>query len=285
MNYRIILSFLVLISLVTSFIPSTQVSEVPATTELRVMNYNTHFGVELNVGYSVQGFADVVKDINPQVVGFEEITTSAPVNGFADMYGDFVQSLGKMGYHYSYVVQGEHSPLRNAIFSKIEFQSVQTVFYSQRESYFRSFIDAELVFNGVTYHILVTHLTHLPSPDTSEPSNISTAASNDVRKSQMTELVNYAKKLGNNVIVLGDFNFWPAGDEYTIATSFFKDSWVVTNPGNPGYTYPSVHNDNPQEFQRRIDYVFVSQNLTPTSCSVKNVSVSDHRPISCNIQT
>ena len=69
-----------------------------------------------------------------------------------------------------------------------------------------------------------------------------------------------------NVIPMGDFNFTAQTQQYQSMTAVLDDAWVrAGRPGAPGF--------DPQE---RIDYIFVSPNLTVLSADYHPGPQSDH---------
>ena len=57
----------------------------------KIMTFNIHFGFDADGTYSVENIVDVVTSSDADIVGFQEITRSSPLNGF----GDFGTSEGK----------------------------------------------------------------------------------------------------------------------------------------------------------------------------------------------
>ncbi|MHA2501609.1 MAG: endonuclease/exonuclease/phosphatase family protein [Candidatus Kariarchaeaceae archaeon] len=277
MNFRMALGFLLGASLLIGISPIfTPDMTLPENTgDLRVMNFNTHFGIELDKGYDLDGFIEQIEQVNAHVVAFQELTLNSPLNGFANMYGDFVLRMDKIGYTHSYLSQYDGAYLKNAVFSKLPFTSADTIYYTHNNAYIRSFLDVRVDYKSESYAVLVTHLTHITGEST-----MPSGETVNVRVSQTQELVDYAAGLsGVHVMALGDYNFEPHSDSYNVSATYFGDAWVISNPGDPGFTFPS----DEALSGKRIDYILVGPSISVTSCDVYDTTVSDHKPIACDL--
>ena len=87
------------------------------------------------------------------------------------------------------------------------------------------------------------------------------------RKNQISEILSFAKKRGDKVIICGDFNEENIiiGFYQDIAKYFYKDKEA---------TYKNV----------RIDYIFSSPKIKIKSYIVENVYYSDHFPVIVEVQ-
>ena len=84
----------------------------------------------------------------------------------------------------------------------------------------------------------------------------------DERKLQISEILDFAKGKCDNIIICGDFN------EKNIYMNNFNDVAVDLNKDNL-----------PTFAKNRIDYCFISENLTAKSYTVDEVYMSDHFPV------
>lgn len=82
------------------------------------------------------------------------------------------------------------------------------------------------------------------------------------RQIQINEILNYSNLLLDKTIICGDFN------EKNISIDSYNDISVILNKTN----IPTFNTS-------RIDYIFVSKELTPKSYEVDNINYSDHFPV------
>ncbi|HEX7085077.1 MAG TPA: endonuclease/exonuclease/phosphatase family protein [Vicinamibacterales bacterium] len=109
------------------------------------------------------------------------------------------------------------------------------------------------------------------------------------RRLQAPDVVEAIDTTAAPVILVGDFNAVPDAGELAPLFARFRDAWreaAVAEPDNPeGATLP-VHPSDPP--RRRIDYVFVSEQVTVRSARVpvdaKTRLASDHYPIVVEVE-
>jgi endonuclease/exonuclease/phosphatase family metal-dependent hydrolase len=267
-----------LIMLTTAFIPLYHEDLfTPAIgANIRVLNYNLHFGVDVIHGYTLDGLRDFVRDIEPNVVGFQEVTYNSLFNGFANMHGDMVEMMETLGFPYSYVTEDGRYSLRNSIFSQYPIVFAETINIETQARYHRTIVKATLDINGHLTHILVTHLTHLDAA-ADDPVN--------VRLEQAREFRDIVAGItpNANIIGMGDFNTEPDSQEYSVFTENLNDAWNVTNSDDPGYTFPSSLTAAKRYTDVRIDYILLSYDIVISACFIHDASISDHKALYCDI--
>lgn len=272
-----ILCSIYIILILTAFIPlnyDNDTVDKATGSDIRVMEFNLHFGVEVNVGYKLEGFREVILDESPDIIAFNEITADFAVNGFVNMIADMRDMMTDLGYAYSYIQEGSIARNRNAIFSQFEITASKTVYYETETPYIRSFLDVTVDVNGREARIFGTHLTHLPIGE-----------SDSKRIAMITELFDYINRQNiKNFVVMGDFNTRDDYvEEYGVMTETFTDGWNATHPNELGATFHSDRAIDEKVDERRIDYILLSPDITVSDCSVIDTDVSDHRPIHCDI--
>ena len=110
-------------------------------------------------------------------------------------------------------------------------------------------IDAQIVVSGRIYHIFVTHL------------------GNDGPLVQLQNLLTRITP-SQNVIEMGDHNFQPDTEQYTLITHALTDAWLLRWPG--GKEIPGLSSDG------RIDYIFVSPTIKVLESEYVVNPASDH---------
>lgn len=269
--YSIIILYLIFLGL--SFIPynsNLSVVPVPNDNNIRILTFNTHYGINQEGKYNIEGFVKLIEDVKPQVIGFQEVTVNMPGNGFANMFEELRIQLNKLGYPYSYMSSGGSELLRNVLFSQYKIIDVKTINLEPKLVYQRTLIIAKLQINNHQTNVLITHLTHVSS---------GFEGSNPSRIHQVNMIIDEINKLSskNNTILMGDFNSQPNYTEIKLIKNVLIDAWNYTNPNLNGFTSPG---DKPDI---RIDYIFLSPDITTSKCVVPHNTASDHLPVYCDI--
>lgn len=263
-----LISLCILILLVTPFIPmESNNHKLDTTDDIRIMTYNLHFGISGNGVDNSEGVINVIKDVNPTIIAFQEVTFAASINGYKNMYSFLKSELGQLGYTNSYFSEGGKYQTRNVIFSKLHIHESETTLLSPRVTYERTLIETKIVSENFEIMIYATHLTHVMEKD-----------SNPDRIKQVQQILNTIDPEVKSVptILLGDFNAEPDWEEITTITSYLNDSWIEHTDVLDGFTWP---NNDPRQ---RIDYIFHNDYISVESCSVITTDVSDHLPVICN---
>lgn len=92
------------------------------------------------------------------------------------------------------------------------------------------------------------------------------------RFAQIDRLVEVTDATRGSQVLVGDFNARPGDPELVPVLDRFVDAWAVAGEGD-GFTIPVQVPD------RRIDFVFVSPDITVTSAEVPRSTFSDHLPV------
>ena len=147
---------------------------------------------------------------------------------------------------------------------------------------------------------LTIQTTLLDQPFTISTSHLeSFLGSGNVRAQQM-DLIFAQLNKHQNAIFLGDFNFGDKEAEEKSISTTYKDSWLVTNPNQNGFTWnmelsPMAKQGSfPNEKSRRLDRVLIKSKLfTPSKSSLignkpitgsKIIFPSDHFGLLCSMQ-
>ena len=277
-NYKLILLLILLISslspiLIYTFTPN---QNLKFTNSIKIGTFNLHYGITGDGTYKLSGLQDILKSELPDMMGFEEVTYGSPFNGYINMYQDMSMMMSKLGYKNHYISQGSYYSLANAFFTRFDVESTHTYTYDNQNIFQRNILDVRVKINSVIVQVLTTHFTHVPGG----------GASGELRVKQASELLIYATKTRPDVdyqIVLGDFNVKDIYKinytaEYRLLNSTFHDAWQWSGHGvGTGFTSTAK---NPE---KRIDYIFVSPNVSVSECHTYQTTQSDHLPIFCTI--
>lgn len=175
------------------------------------------------------------------IIGLQETDSARVSGGNADLSGYFAERLGMHAYHGPKTASGTFGI---ALLSRYELLHPRTFFmYSEGEQ--TAAIHAQIRVRGTLYDVFVTHL------------------GNDGDMVQQRAVLAEAAK-GENVIIMGDFNFTPETEQYAVTAGLFDDAWK-RSPAGTGAERP-----------KRIDHIFVSKEIEVLSAGYLESPASDH---------
>ncbi len=220
---------------------------VPTTlaesSRLRVLTYN------IQQGYSADGrraYSDqlvVIRGLNPDLVGLQELDIARFSGGNADIVRTFSEGLGMYAYYGPRTVTGTFGI---ALLSRYQLENSRTFFmYSEGEQ--TAALQADITVEGKQYEILVTHL------------------GNGGPIIQQQQVLSRLAGL-QNVIAMGDFNFDQTSEQYKLTTQTLEDAWV--SAGSP----PTAGLD----MGHLIDHIFVSPRMVVQAAQYIASPASDH---------
>lgn len=271
----------VILTLLPLFGPRFFYDEIPRsdTNQIKVLTYNLHFGQDSDGQYDLDKLIEFLISEEPNVIGFQELTYYSSFNGYAFMYNELAIALDQLGYKYSYYPsKSNYYSLANAIFSQYEILEANTIDLEPIVSWQRMSVDVLLNVNGFETRVYVTHLTHIPG----------NGKSGSERLQQLQLLLDQIKTHNvdtENIILMGDFNIVELYDdeeveEYNIIVEILKDAWLNSTYQISDYGGYTSSADDPN---KRIDYIFLSDQIQVSSCEVVTTLVSDHFPLFCTI--
>jgi endonuclease/exonuclease/phosphatase family metal-dependent hydrolase len=123
-------------------------------------------------------------------------------------------------------------------------------------SYGRGVAQIGIVVNGRNVNLFSTHIEWVNA---------------SWRPIQIAEAVRWLQNFSEPRIMMGDFNSWPATNDYYIAATPYQDEWVAALSAGTATSYNgtgATHGDS------RFDYVFYSRVAV---LSLKSVNVPDTR--------
>jgi len=262
------LGWAILLVLLLLVLPLVQFLEQPATAvpgngfPVRVMNYNLHNGFDMMGHLGLEALAQVIEAENPDVIGLQEINRGWVVNGSTDMLEWLSRRLDM-----PYIWQSTTGELwGNAILSRLPFNETDLQSLPPPDTLLkRGFIWANVdVGNGQNLDIIDTHYHHK-------------ADGSNIRIAQSQAILDYWAERPFTLI-MGDLNTESGEPEIQmLQDQGFLDVLDETNV-TPGYT-----NDALNPF-RRIDYIFITPDLTPINAAVPPEPASDHLPVVTDIQ-
>ena len=225
---------------------------------MKIMSFNTQHClnfIEQKIDYKIM--ADTIKKCDADVVALNEIFNNA-IDFCNDDQTAALSQLTGLKYHYfakAVDIYGKN-PYGNALLSKYPIISAKTVPIPDpkqkkgKEHYeTRCLLKAKLE-NGIT--VLVVHF----------------GLNRDEQENAVKVVLKNLEE--EKCILMGDFNVTPENDVLNPIRAFMKDTADTFN--RPLLSFPS---DNPD---RKIDYIFVTQDIDVLNADIPEIVASDHRP-------
>ncbi len=227
---------------------------------LRILTYNLHNGFSADGQLDLEALAINIKESGADVVALQEISRGWLVSGRVDMLEWLSQRLD-MPYYFG----PSSSPFwGNAILSRYPIASaINMPLPSEGLPLERSFIAAILEIGGQHFQVIAIHLHHVEGDS-------------EIRVGQVSALLSFYGNTSHTVI-LGDFNAEPNDPEIKLMRAAGLRDVLLSIEPPPAYTFRA---DDP--FQR-IDYIWVSPDLTWSNVSLLTGTASDHYGVIADI--
>ncbi len=231
-----------------------------AIAEILAVTYNIRHGANISGELDIAATASILAQINPDIIGLQEVDHLRPRSNFIDQAAFLARSLD-MEHIFGTTIRYRTGAYGNAILSKFPIKRyVNHLLPSHGER--RACLEAEIIIDGKEFTIFNTHL----GLDAQE------------RYKQLHDLILPLVMLKNNPTVLcGDFNAADTSEEIKSVAGKLQDTYEQ-NSGPMVNTYPA---DDPQI---RIDYVFINHFCRCSDYYIVDSSASDHLPAVARIR-
>lgn len=221
---------------------------------LKVLTFNIHNGINLYGKYNLGEIIEFLRKFKPDLAGFQEVSRfwSLKTN-----YQDMVSLLGEeLGMYplFSATLNYNKGCFGNLILSKFPIIN----FWNQMlpgNLEPRNFLAVQALVGGARINFLTTHL----------------GLSDSERLAQAGKIVDFGSKLGEPLIITGDFNQGPNSPEVAL----IKRHWIKHDPYPPKGTLRLSNGQLGPE----IDMIFTGENLALKSIKVYENELSDHLPV------
>ncbi|WP_139320514.1 endonuclease/exonuclease/phosphatase family protein [Saccharomonospora sp. CUA-673] len=238
----------------------------PDRSSLSVLSFNIHHGVGMDDELDLDRIARVIARSGADVAALQEVDRH---HSERSEWRDQTRELAKrLGYHAVFGANIDRDPPEagkprvqygTAILSRYPIvQWSNTYLERSPDQEQRGLLHAQLNLCGERVNVYNTHLAASSQPDRA------------AQAQQISELVDQTRP----AVVAGDMNALPDAPELAPLRETFTDVWPVAGKG-PGATFPA---DEPD---RRIDYIYTGDDVTPTFAKVlaTEPEASDHRPL------
>ena len=241
-----------------------EAAAVPGGYPVRVMSYNLHQGFDMDGVLDIARQADVIEEQSPDIVALQEVSRGWLLDGSFDMlvwlsrrldmpyeWGPAADSVWGTAILSRYPVIDSHTyPMPNN--SKIAMK--------------RSFTTARIdLAGGEPLTVIASHLHY-------------STGESGLREEQVRALVQ-AWGDASHTVILGDFNATPdTPDIRLLREAGLTDAFVAAKvETGGGHTAPS------SDPTRRIDYIWVSEDLNARDFSVAGGRASDHLSVAATL--
>lgn len=246
---KTIFFILILCLLWFSVLISLDIVRTKSEGDLKVMTWNIHGGRGTDDEKDIDRTIKEIKKFKPDILGLQEISDEDMINKIADeldmdfFFGnDFEDTEG------------------NGLLSKHPIKEAENIYLKPGKR--SSIIKAKILIGDEEWSIFVTHLSLRPLED------------NLIQVEDI--LMNVLKANSERVILMGDFNFGPASEQYRKITTNEKIKLRDTY-GDLNYEEGSTFRSN--FLFRRIDFIFASIDTEPRTSKVICSEASDHCPV------
>jgi endonuclease/exonuclease/phosphatase family metal-dependent hydrolase len=237
-NAKIIAGGVLLVLFLGSFVGALLVTANPTppstegVTTLTIMAFNNQMGVNETGDKNYDAQLQLIREIDPDIIGFPESETAKIGTGNSDVMRYFADKLGYYTYYGPTTITGTYG---TALLSRYPLFNMSTVFsYSDKDEIGTT--QAQIQIGDKIFTLFVCH-----------------PAGSDDAKLAHIEAVLYRASGMPNVIAFGDFNWRPNSLLYNMTTAVLEDTWIEKWPTGV---------EEGQNITKRIDYVFVAPGFT-----------------------
>lgn len=229
---------------------------------VRVMTYNIHNGFNTAGRLDPEAIARVIENARPDIVALQEVARGWYIDSSADLAMWLSRRL-QMPYVFGPTADRVWG---NAILSRYPIKEWQNVPLPPRDlALKRGFLWARIdIGGGEEVLFIATHFHHIE-------------ADSAIRQLQSPEIVKFWNQRPRTIL-LGDLNATPNAPEIAmLRNAGLRDVFAMIGSGS-GFTWPS---DKPNQ---RIDYIWVSPDLTVRNLGMPRSTASDHIGIAVTVE-
>jgi endonuclease/exonuclease/phosphatase family metal-dependent hydrolase len=216
-----------------------------STSTLKVLDWNTHYGVGTDGKYDIDRIATWIARFNPDIISLNEVTRYSHYNTSEDQASRYAALLtaktGRTWYYYFRTDNGASKGVGNMVLSRFPIASTA---YCQLSSRRVAVLGAVNV-NGRLINFWSTHLD-------------SSSTTNSYRIAEVRNLLSCTGNFAEQKIIAGDFNAKYSTTEIGLMTDQYIDTWAKSASDGTAYSYPGNTSFGATR-NTRIDYVFASK--------------------------
>ncbi len=222
---------------------------------LKALTFNIHNGINWYGKYNLEQLAEFIDGLKPDLAGIQEVSRfwSAKTD-YQDMASILGERLGMYPVFSATIGRGNKAFFGNLVLSKYPILKIWSeILPGNLEP--RNYLAVQVQVRGARINFLTTHL----------------GLSNAERLAQVSKIISFGVRLGNPLIITGDFNEKPNGSGVVL----LNGNWVKHNPSPQQGTLRL----SDQEIGPEIDMIFTSPDFVLKSMKVCENALSDHLPV------
>jgi endonuclease/exonuclease/phosphatase family metal-dependent hydrolase len=228
---------------------------------LRVLIYNIHHGIDADQNMDLEAIADVIAAQGADIVALNEVNRGRATNGFVDTLPLISRRLG---IPYQFGATLADAQYGNALLSRYPLLDWDNIHYASNTTEVRGLLRAVIQVGGESVTVFATHLDHLSGPD-------------HARREQVAQALTVWDGAPHTILA-GDLNAEPDAPELAPIYS----AGLVDALRAAGLEHVFTFWDRGP--QRRIDYVFLTPDLTLVQAWVVESRASDHLPVVVDVR-
>jgi len=241
-----------------------------APSTFKVLVYNVHAGKDAGGKDNLQRVADVVREVDADVVLLQEVDKGARRSGGVDQPSEYAK---RTGYHVAFGRSLDYDGGEYGI-------AMLSRWPIRRDSAIHLPVDPPQERSGGSHEarIAMSALIDAPFGELTLFNTHIDASGDDRWRLQeirtIEQLAQSAIRAGKKRVLFGgDFNSTPESAVQTqLRVNGFRDSWQRCGRGD-GFSYPA------DTSRKRIDYLFLLAGVECTEARVVDTQASDHRPV------
>ncbi|MEL7561964.1 endonuclease/exonuclease/phosphatase family protein [Dehalogenimonas sp. 4OHTPN] len=220
---------------------------------VQVLSYNLHNGFNYIGKLELEALALEIERSGADIVALQEISRGWLVNGRVDMLTWLAERL-QMDYFFGPTTGAFWG---NALFSRYPIISAQNhQLPSDGLPLQRGFISAKISVGGEHLQVIATHLHHVEEDA-------------ETRIGQLLALMAFFNP-AERTIIMGDLNAEPSSTEIGLLRGLGIKDVIATIEPPPAYTFSA------QDPFQRIDYIWVTPDITFSEPAILTSTASDH---------
>jgi len=236
----------------------------------KVLVYNVHAGKDAGGKDNLQRVADLVREVNADVVLFQEVDKGTRRSGGVDQPAEYAK---RTGYHVAFGRSLDYDGGEYGI-------AVLSRWPIRRDSAIHLPVDPPQERSGGSHEARIAMSVVVAAPFgelTILNTHIDASADDRWRLQEIRTIQQIAQSAvrggATRVLFGGDFNSTPeSAVQVQLRGNGFRDSWQTCGAGD-GFSYPA------DTARKRIDYLFAIAGVECTAAVVVNNQASDHRPV------
>lgn len=233
--------------------------------KIKVTSYNIfHCEDWLNEKIDYDAFARVIDSLGSDVTGLNEVRGKGFKKGYDEQAKILGEKIGCYNYFSQAILVEKRNPYGNAVLSRLPVRECITVPIPDPElKLFDEPYETRAILKMTTETVpeLTFLITHF-------------GLNEDEQKNAVETLLSVIPE--KNCILMGDFNVRPDSEVLEPIRAKLRDTADTADCET--LTFPA---DKPD---KKIDYIFVSKNIKINSFAVEDVVLSDHRPVSAELE-